>query len=152
MILLLLDRHSGTPVYRQIVEQVRFQVASGVLEEGQELPSTRALAAHTQVNPMTVSKAYSELEREGVVTRRPGKPHVVAPRPATQAAQARTAELARALAPAVSAARQLGLDSEQALALFSQLLTESHSHAPDDHDRPPANGSPPATDSPATTP
>jgi GntR family transcriptional regulator len=122
MILLVLDRNAGTPVYRQIVEQLRFQAASGVLEAGQELPSTRALAARHEVNPMTVSKAYAELEREGVVERRPGRPHVVASRPASETARDRQSELTRALQPAVAAARQLGLDAEQALALFARAL------------------------------
>ena len=53
---------------------------------------------------MTVSKAYAELEREGVVERRPGRPHVVAARPATEACRDREQELARALAPAGDAA------------------------------------------------
>ncbi len=124
-ILLLLDRHAGTPVYRQIVDQVRFQVASGVLEAGRELPSTRGLASAHGLNPMTVSKAYAELEREGVLERRPGLPHVVAARPAGSEDQDREAELARALEPAVAAARQLELDPERAAAIFAELLRDA---------------------------
>lgn len=122
MVLLRLDRHAGTPVYRQIVDQIRFQVASGVLRIDQELPSTRALAAEHGVNPMTVSKAYTELERDGVLLRRPGRPHVVATRPEEQAHRDRSEELARTLEPAVQAALQLGIDAEQAAALFARLL------------------------------
>jgi len=122
MVLLLLDRHAGTPVYRQIVDQVRFQVASGVLRVDQELPSTRALAAEHGVNPMTVSKAYTALERDGVLLRRPGRPHVVANRPEQQVHRDRSEELARTLEPAVQAALQLGIDTEQAAALFARLL------------------------------
>jgi GntR family transcriptional regulator len=124
MLLLQLDRHSGTPVYRQIVDQVRFQVASGVLAAGTELPSTRAVAAEHGVNPMTVSKAYGELEHEGVLERRPGLPHVVADRAPEASAQDRASELARALAPAVQAARQLGVDPREAVRTFERLLAE----------------------------
>ena len=127
MVLLLLDRHAGTPVYRQIVDQVRFQVASGVLRVDQELPSTRALAAEHGVNPMTVSKAYTELERDGVLLRRPGRPHVVANRPEEQAHRDRSEELAHTLGPAVQAALQLGIDTEQAAALFARLLETAQS-------------------------
>ena len=74
--ILVVDPHSGIPVYRQIVEQIRFQVAGGLLEPGQEIPSTRALSARLGVNPMTVSKAFGLLEQDGVLERRPGRPHV----------------------------------------------------------------------------
>lgn len=122
MVLLLLDRNSGTPVYRQIVDQIRYQAATFVLKQGQELPSTRALAAEQGVNPMTVSKAYAELERDGVLLRRPGRPHVVATRPQEEVTLARTEELARALEPAVQAACQLEIDPGVATDLFARLL------------------------------
>ncbi|MEZ6018325.1 MAG: GntR family transcriptional regulator [Planctomycetota bacterium] len=125
MLLLLLDRHTGTPVYRQIVDQVRYLVASGGLTPGAELPSTRGLAAEHGLNPMTVSKAYSELEREGVLERRPGRPLVIAARPSEGVATDRETELARALETAVTAARQLGFTPDEAAALYARLLTEA---------------------------
>jgi GntR family transcriptional regulator len=121
-VLILLDPHSGKPVFRQILEQVRFQVAGGMLKPGDELPSTRQLAADLDLNPMTVSKAYALLEQDGVVERRPGLALVVrAPRGDEQGAR-RRAELARHLGPAASAARQLGLDVDEALEVFRQAL------------------------------
>ena len=66
------DPNSGVPVYRQIVEQVRFQVTSGLLAPGTALPSTRALSQKLGVNPMTVSKAYAILENERLIEHRPG--------------------------------------------------------------------------------
>lgn len=122
--ILLIDRHSGTPVYRQLVDQVRFQIASGVLGEGDELPSTRALASEHGLNPMTVSKAFNELERLGVVHGRPGRSHVVAPREAPAVVADRIAALSRALEPGARAARQLGLRPERALEVFEALLRE----------------------------
>src|SRR3954469_7292292 len=58
---------SGVPIYRQLLDQIRAQVASGRLPPDQFLPSVRQLAQQLQVNPMTVSKAYSLLERDGLV-------------------------------------------------------------------------------------
>src|SRR6187431_341460 len=58
---------SGIPIYRQIVNQVRAQAAGGNLAAGAFLPSVRQVAEQLQVNPMTVSKAYSLLERDGTV-------------------------------------------------------------------------------------
>src|ERR1700758_237959 len=58
---------SGVPIYRQLLDQVRAQIATGRLAPGQFLPSVRQVAAELTVNPMTVSKAYSLLERDGIV-------------------------------------------------------------------------------------
>jgi GntR family transcriptional regulator len=62
----------GVPVYRQIVNQVKYLVASGRLEPGQELPPIRGLAERLVINPNTVVHAYAELAREGVVVSRHG--------------------------------------------------------------------------------
>ncbi len=66
------------PIYRQVVEQVRRFVAAGQLRVGEGLPSVREMAEHHAVNPMTVSRAYSQLEAEGVLERRRGVGMVVA--------------------------------------------------------------------------
>ena len=73
-----LNAVSGTPIYRQLVDQTSQLVASGQLAVGEQLPSVRAVAAELGVNPMTVSKAYSLLERDGVILRRRGLGMVVA--------------------------------------------------------------------------
>jgi GntR family transcriptional regulator len=124
-VLIVLDGQSGLPVYRQIIDQVRFQVTAGLLAPGTELPSTRTISQELGVNPMTVSKAYGLLEAEGLVVRRPGLPLVVAERPAADEAKARTAHLALLLEPVALAARQLGVDDERALDLFRQVLSEA---------------------------
>ncbi len=62
----------GVPLYRQIVNQIRYMVASGLLEVGEELPPIRTLALQLKVTPNTVVKAYGELEAAGVVRKRHG--------------------------------------------------------------------------------
>ena len=64
---LQIDPHSGLPVYRQVMDQIRYYVASGVLRAGEQLPSIRELARRLSVNPATVVKAYTELEHAGVI-------------------------------------------------------------------------------------
>lgn len=99
-----LNAVSGTPIYRQIVDQTCQLVASGQLPPGKHLPSVRAMAADLGINSMTVAKAYSLLERDGIVTRRVGLGMVV------EEAQIRPAETIRPQALAlVEAARQLRL-------------------------------------------
>jgi GntR family transcriptional regulator len=69
---------SGTPIYRQIIEQVRLGVATRALVAGDSMPSVRTLAEQNLVNPNTVVKAYAELVREGVLESHHGKGFFVA--------------------------------------------------------------------------
>ena len=62
-----IDLSSGVPIYRQLIEQVKYQIATGVLKPHDELPSVRALAGQYLINPNTVMRAYLELERDGVI-------------------------------------------------------------------------------------
>lgn len=67
-----IEHRSGIPIYRQIMRQIRYQIISGRLAAGQRLTSVRALAKELKVNPMTISKAYTLLEHEGLLERRRG--------------------------------------------------------------------------------
>ncbi len=69
---------SGTPIYRQIVEQVRLAVATGALAPGDDMPSVRGVAEQSVVNANTVAKAYAELVRDGVLESHHGKGFFVA--------------------------------------------------------------------------
>src|SRR3954471_19189852 len=62
----------GVPIYQQIVNQVRYLIAAGRLEPGEELAPIRVLAEQLTINPNTVARAYLELERAGIVTKRHG--------------------------------------------------------------------------------
>lgn len=70
--LLEIDHHIGVPIYRQVIRQVRQQIMTDGLKEGDQLETVRDLAARLKVNPMTISKAYSFLEAEGLVERKRG--------------------------------------------------------------------------------
>lgn len=72
MIKLILDYSNGTPIYRQIIDQIRFGIASGQLKVGEQLPTVRALAVELKVNLNTVSKAYKELEIKNILTTQQG--------------------------------------------------------------------------------
>src|SRR5947209_892712 len=62
----------GFPIYQQIVNQVRYLIAAGRLQPGEELLPIRVLAEQLTVNPNTVARAYAELEHAGIVTKRHG--------------------------------------------------------------------------------
>ena len=120
--LLLIDHHNGVPAYRQIVDQIRLQVASSVLKPDDEMPSTRALSAELSLNPMTISKAYSLLEHDGVLERRRGQTLVVRALHEDDVQLRKVEQLRRSLAAPVLVARQLGFSPTQATKLFRELL------------------------------
>jgi GntR family transcriptional regulator len=112
----ILEPQSGTPIYRQLLDQVRRMIASGQLQPGTALPSVRELAVEHSVNPMTISKAYSMLEAEGLLVHNRGKPMTVADRkrvksPLTE----RFRQLAPHVAQLVLAARQLELSEAEVI-------------------------------------
>jgi len=72
MIEFKLDLNSGVPFYRQIVDQIRYGIASRRLLPGEQLPTVRELAVQLEINPNTVRKAYSELEILGVLDTQQG--------------------------------------------------------------------------------
>ncbi len=121
----ILKPQSTVPIYRQLVDQVRRLIASGQLAPGAELPSVRELAQEHTVHPMTISKAYSLLESEGLLERRRGKPMTVAPLGRGQSSRAaRLKQLHGAMDTLVFSARQLELDAEE----VAKLLHERWEH------------------------
>jgi GntR family transcriptional regulator len=129
--LIVVDPHSGVPAYKQLMDQVKFHVASGLLKPGDELPSTRALSSELGLNPMTISKAYSFLEKEGVVERRPGRPLVVKALESERTKQAKMDQLRENAGPIVTMIRQLGIGPDEALRVISEMLGVDY----DDEDR-----------------
>ena len=116
---------SAEPIYRQLVEHVRRRVASGQIRAGDEIPSVRELAQALAVHPMTISKAYSLLEAEGLLERRRGLAMRVAPQhQRAQPAASRIELLRPALSRAAAEARQLQLPKQTALKLFEELLDQ----------------------------
>jgi GntR family transcriptional regulator len=120
--LIVVDPHSGVPVYRQIMDQITFHIASGLLKPGDELPSTRSLSAELGVNPMTISKAYGYLERDAIIERRPGRPLIVKTPEKGAARERKLDQLAKGLEPVITMIKQLGIAREDALKTFGGLL------------------------------
>ena len=118
---------SGIPIYKQLIDQVRLLVAGGQLKPGAELPSVRELALAHAVNPMTISKAYSLLEAEGLLERQRGKPMTVAAQ--AQSKESKSERLAR-LQPQIdqlaNAAKQLQLTTEDVLGGVRRAMEKKH--------------------------
>lgn len=69
----VVDVMSRVPVYEQIIKQVEEQVLTGILKEGDKLPSVRSLSVKLSINPNTIQKAYTELDRRQLIITVPGK-------------------------------------------------------------------------------
>ena len=118
-----LNPQSGTPIYRQLMDQIRWLVASSQLKPGDELPSVRELAVRHAVNAMTISKAYSLLEAEGILTRQRGKPMTVSAETGRRETRAaRLERLGELITPLAAAASQLQLDTDEVLAAVREAL------------------------------
>lgn len=120
--LITIDHHSGVPVFRQMMDQIKLHIASGLLKSGEELPSTRDLSTRLGINPMTVSKAYSLLVMEGVVERRRGHPLIVKALKDEENQARKIEQLRQSLSSGAALVHQLGIDRAQALEVFRQLL------------------------------
>ncbi|MGI5163175.1 GntR family transcriptional regulator [Spirillospora sp. CA-253888] len=112
-----LDSRSGVAPYLQLVQQVRHNMRLGTLTEGDQLPTVKEVVSKLAINPNTVLKAYRELEREGLVTARPGVGTFVA-RTFTGDSLAAHERLRAGLRSWLDEALEAGLDSDSIEALF----------------------------------
>ncbi len=123
----LLEPSLGTPIYRQIIEQVNRLVLSGFLKAGDELPSVRHTATTLEVNPMTISKAYSFLEASGMLERVRGRGMVVArDKTSKESLKRRLEKLRPVLTETAKQANQLAVPREKILKFLSDILEDSN--------------------------
>lgn len=120
-----IDPSSGTPIYRQLADQVRQAVASGVLRAGDRLPSVRDLAVELAVNPNTIAKAYQELEREGVIETPRGRGSFIADRDHIASEEERLRQFTEAAEKLVADAYRLRIGSDRAAAVFRERIAEA---------------------------
>ena len=113
---------SGVPIYRQLMDQVRAQIAGGRLTPGEFLPSVRQVAEELEVNPMTVSKAYSLLEKEQVVELVRGQGMRV--KEIAINGKVRREAILPLLKQVAATAKQLSLSPPQVIAMLKPLLEE----------------------------
>jgi GntR family transcriptional regulator len=118
-----IESSSRVPIYRQLVAQIREAVARGRLKPEERLPSVRDLSRQLVVNPNTVARVYTELEREGILNTRPGLGVFVAQPRSDLTKRARKDRLTCLIDETLTEAVHLGFSSEELLALISDRLT-----------------------------
>jgi GntR family transcriptional regulator len=121
---IVISNASPDPIYEQIVRQVRAQILSGELSEGEALPSIRRLAQDLQISVITTKRAYEELEREGLLNTVGGKGSFVAAQNAEFLREKKMKAVEEKLAEAVEQARLLGVGPPQLAEMLRILYGE----------------------------
>jgi GntR family transcriptional regulator len=121
---LKLDTASPVPIYSQIVEQVRCAIAAGALKPDDEMPSVRALATEHLINPNTVARAYLELEREGLLSKKRGTGTYVSSQAARLGEKDKARIVRELLDKALVQAMQLHMPARQVREIFEDRIGE----------------------------
>jgi DNA-binding transcriptional regulator YhcF (GntR family) len=115
-----ISSHDGVPIYLQIVNQVKYLVASGRLAPGEELPPIRTLAEQLLINPNTVARAYRELELAGVVTKRRTAGTYVSDTTSPLARRERLKIVTERIDALLAEARQMNIDTQALIELIQE--------------------------------
>jgi DNA-binding transcriptional regulator YhcF (GntR family) len=120
----MLDLHSGMPVYRQIMDQVRGGIASGALTSGDQLPTVRQLAVDLEINPNTVVRAYRELEFGGLLETHQGTGTFISAQKMKRTDAERDRQLTQIVGDCVSRAGAAGFTVDELIEALRGLTGE----------------------------
>lgn len=117
-----IDLHSGVPVYRQLIDQVRSGIASGTLTSGDQLPTVRQLAVDLAINPNTVMRAYRELELGGLIETHQGTGTFIAKKKLEKSSPERERQLGQMAGEFAARAGAAGFTLEDLIERLRDLL------------------------------
>ena len=120
-----LDLHTGVPVYRQLIDQVRGGIASGSLNAGNQLPTVRQLAVDLEINPNTVMRAYRELELGGLLETHQGTGTFISDRKPEKKTGERERQLGQMAGEFAARAGAAGFTVEELIERLEELLPRS---------------------------
>ncbi|MCR5835760.1 MAG: GntR family transcriptional regulator [Lachnospiraceae bacterium] len=115
---------SGVPIYEQITEQIKNEIVSGNLKQGEPLPSIRSLAADLKISVITTKRAYEELEKEGLIYSVAGKGFYVDNPDMSYLEEKRTLGLEDELTKWIDSAKEAGLAKEDVISMISIIWGE----------------------------
>ncbi|MEI7832279.1 MAG: GntR family transcriptional regulator [bacterium] len=130
------DITSATPIYAQLVAQVKRALATGALREGEQMPSLRELAAQLRVNPLTVARGYRELEQLGIIITERGRGSYVGAQAQVQSEQYRCEAVEQAIDNLLQEAHRLGVSASAVQELLAARIKQNYSKSeePNDHE------------------
>ena len=115
-------QNSGVPIYQQIAEQMKTDILSGKMKQGEYLPSIRSLAKELKISVITTMKAYELLEAEGLVTAAQGKGFYVNAQDSEMLREQHLRRVEDALQEAITAAKIAGMSEEELLDMLNALM------------------------------
>ena len=121
---LIISNASGKPIYEQIADQIKSSILSGELQNGQALPSMRALARDLRISVITTKRAYEDLERDGFVVMVAGKGCFVAPQNLELMREEQRKKVEQSLSEAIAQARAASIELSELIEMLSLLYEE----------------------------
>lgn len=121
---IILNHSSMIPIYEQLMDQIKNEIISGNLKEGEALPSVRALSGTLKISALTVKKAYDHLEEEHFVVTVHGKGTFVASTDRQLAVEARRKAIEDELFQVIEKAKEVGFSKEEIREIFEILILE----------------------------
>ena len=118
-------QNSGVPIYQQIAEQLKEDIMSGKLKQGEYLPSIRGLAKDLKISVITTMKAYEQLAEEGLVTAAQGKGFYVNAQDSEMLKEQHLRKVESALLEAIAAAKIAGIQEQELVETLKTLMTMS---------------------------
>ena len=118
-------QNSGVPIYQQIAEQLKEDIMSGKLKQGEYLPSIRGLAKDLKISVITTMKAYEQLAEEGLVTAAQGKGFYVNAQDSEMLKEQHLRKVESALLEAIAAAKIAGIQEQELIETLKTLITMS---------------------------
>jgi len=126
--LFVIDAASKAPIYEQLRNQLRWQIAMGFLSPDEPLPSVRTLSAELGINPNTIQKAYRQMEQEGLIYSRPGRGSFVTSATGEQQLKQREGQLLQ-IRKEVEKARDMGISQSEIRQLTQQVYGDAEREA-----------------------
>ena len=114
-----LDPANGTPIYRQIIQQIEYAILSGRMRPGDRLPTIRALAVELKTNPNTIAKAYGELEIRGILATQVGSGTYISDKKPVMENDSLDRKIREVLSRFVQEMRDLGVEKRELAALIA---------------------------------
>lgn len=119
-----IDQRSSTPIYQQLVQEIKESILKGVLQPGDKLPSVRGLSARLTINPNTIQKAYQELERQKVIEMLRGKGTFVSIDYKPSKDEEKMSILKDNLKKILIEAHYMGLNQDKIIQMVKQIFAE----------------------------
>ena len=119
-----LDQSNGTPIYRQIIQQIEYAILSGRMRPGDRLPTIRTLAVELKTNPNTIAKAYGELEIRGILATQVGSGTYISDKKPVMEDDSLNRKIREVLARFIQDMRDLGVEKRELAALIASFKEE----------------------------